>query len=164
MPKTVSIEESVVIDAPVEQVWKISAVEFEHIDRWDANVRASSAQGAAITDAEIGGRVCHQYNGRQTVENLTLYDEASHTFTYAITEGLPGFVVAAQNTWVFDARVTGQTKLTMRVVMQVEGWLGAVMQRPMRSQMGKVLRNAQQELKHYAETGRPHPRKAKKER
>ena len=31
----------------------------------------------------------------------------------------------------------------------------------MKLQFGKVLREATEELKHYAETGKPHPRKVK---
>lgn len=162
MPKDVSIEESVLIDAAIDDVWRVSAHEFEHIDRWDANVRASSARGAARMGAKVGGRVCKQYSGRNTVEEFVDYDDASHTFTYAITEGLPGFVVHAHNQWTLKPIGTGKTKLTMRVEMQVKGLLGTLMAGPMKSQMGKVLRNAQGELRHYIETGSPHPRKQKK--
>lgn len=39
--------------------------------------------------------------------------------------------------------------------MVVSGILGTIMQGPMKSQMGKVLANAQEELKHYIEKSEP---------
>ncbi|MEM8983011.1 MAG: SRPBCC family protein [Pseudomonadota bacterium] len=162
MRKTVAIEESTAIDAALEDVWKVSAHDFEHIDRWDANVRSSQQNGSPKSDAPVGGRVCNMYNGRETVENFVEYDESKHRFAYEITKGLPGFVISARNTWTHDAASPGKTRLTMNITMQVEGILGTLMQAPMKSQMGKVLRNAQEELKHYIETGRPHSRKLKK--
>lgn len=45
--------------------------------------------------------------------------------------------------------------------MTVTGFLGAIMQGPMKSQMGKVLEKAQAELKHFIEQKTVHPRKMK---
>ena len=164
MPKTVEIERSTIISAPIAEVWKITATEFEHIDRWDGNVKASRRQGSTTTGAPIGGRVCDLYSGGETVEKFVEFDEANFTFAYEITKGLPGFVVSARNTWLHEAVSTDKTRLTMRVTMIVKGILGTIMQGPMKSQMGKVLGNAQEELKHYIETGKAHPRKQKKMR
>ena len=161
MPKTVIIEKSTVINAPIDQVWTISADEFQNIDRWDGNVKSSSVTGTAQGQAPVGGRVCAMYNGRETVESLVEYDAAQRSFTYEITKGLPGFVVSARNVWSHETLAGDRTRLTMRVVMQVKGIIGTVMSGPMKSQMGKVLENAQEELKHFVETGKPHSRKAR---
>lgn len=165
MPSTVIIEKSIVINAPIDAVWKVSAAEFEHIERWDANVQASRAQPRQTSvQAPVGGRVCDLYSGGQTTEKFVEYDERTYRFAYEITSGLPGFVVSAKNIWIHETVAGGKTRLTMRVIMAVKGLLGAIMKGPMRAQMGKVLGNAQQELKHYVETGSPHPRKRKKMR
>ncbi|MEM1138829.1 MAG: SRPBCC family protein [Pseudomonadota bacterium] len=162
MAKPVSIERSTVIEAPIEVVWRVSAQEFEHIDRWDGNVKHSRPNGPATGGAPVGGRICDLYGGGQTIERFVAFDPANCAFAYEITKGLPGFVTAARNTWRLEALAGNTTRLTMRVDMGVKGLLGAIMRGPMTSQMGKVLTRAQDELKHYVETGEPHPRKRKK--
>lgn len=162
MPKIVSIERSTVINVPVERLWEVSADEFEHIDRWDGNVKSSHPSVNAVVNAPVGGRVCNLYSGGKTVERFIEFDNSKHTFTYEIAEGLPGFVISARNIWMHEAIAENKTKLTMRIVMRVKGILGTIMRCPMNWQMGKVLDNAQEELKHYTETGQPHPRKLKK--
>ncbi|MGF1476188.1 MAG: SRPBCC family protein [Geminicoccaceae bacterium] len=158
------MERQISINAPIDEVWKVSAVEFEHIDRWDGNVRASRSSGAALSGGPVGGRVCDLYGGGKTVERFVEFDESRRSFTYDIVEGLPGFIVSAKNIWTHDPVDCDEARLSMRLVMQVKGILGLIMQRPMRLQMGRVLGNAQEELKHYVETGQPHPRKQKKMR
>ncbi|MEM7620951.1 MAG: SRPBCC family protein [Pseudomonadota bacterium] len=162
MTKTVIIEKNTVIDMPIDRVWQVSAVEFAHIDRWDGNVKTSDPIASGPTGENIGGRVCKMYNKRKTVERIVEFDEGRRTFAYEITEGLPGFVILARNTWTHQAIANNSTKLTMRLMMQVRGLLGTLMKAPMKSQMSKVLSKAQEELKHYAETGQPHSRKRKK--
>ena len=55
-----------------------------------------------------------------------------------------------------------ETQLTMTVRIEVKGILGVLMSGMMKHQMSKVLRNAQEELKHFIEYESPHPRKQRK--
>jgi hypothetical protein len=162
MTKTVTIERSSKINAPIDRVWEASAIQFEEIDKWDANVKTSRSAGGPTAIAPISGRVCNMYNGRKTVETITNFDEDGQCFTYQITEGLPGFVKSAYNTWTLCEIGGSTTELTMRIDMVVSGIIGTIMKGPIKSQMGKVLGNAQEELKHYIETSGVHPRKQKK--
>ena len=162
MSKTVTIHKSILIHSNVDLVWKISAHEFVDIHKWDANVKSSGAIGTPIDGTDIGGRVCYMYNRRETVEKLIKYDEESHIFIYEIEKGLPGFVENAQNIWTHQSVNSNKTKLTMQVKLTTKGILGTLMKNPMKAQMGRVLSNAQEELKYYIEHHEPHPRKKKK--
>ncbi|MEM9169823.1 MAG: SRPBCC family protein [Pseudomonadota bacterium] len=164
MSTTISVERSAEIDAPIDAVWRVSAEEFEHIDRWDANVKTSRPLSDPSTTAPVGGRVCDLYNGGRTVERFVAFDPDAYRFAYEITEGLPGFVVSARNTWTHQTLGRARTRLTMRVDIEAKGLLGALMKAPLKAQMGGVLSKATTELKHYIEKGRPHPRKDKKAR
>ncbi|MEM8795638.1 MAG: SRPBCC family protein [Pseudomonadota bacterium] len=164
MAKIVTIEKSIVINAPIDEVWRVSATDFVHIDQWDGNVKSSSSSGQGNGESPSAGRVCNMYNGGMTVEKLVEFDAEKHSFKYDIVEGLPGFVVHARNSWIHQPMKNGKTRLTMKLAMQVKGILGTLMRIPMKSQMGKVLGKAQEELKHYVEFGKPHPRKQKKAR
>lgn len=157
---TVKVTETVIIDAPIDRVWRHTADEFEQISRWDANVRTSTpTTGRRPEGASVAGRRCELYKGKPTVEQLTVFDVARQTFSYEIVEGLPGFVRTATNTW--SHRAVGETtELSMTVSIDMGGLLGVLMKRPLSGQMRKVLGNAQEELKHYVELGQVHERKA----
>lgn len=158
----VIVERRVRIDAPVENVWQETAESFADIDQWDANVKSSSAFGDPVAGAPVGGRECQLYKGGPTVEKLVRWDSGTHVFAYDITKGLPGFVRRARNTWTHEPSGPDCTQLTMRLELVVTGLLGRLMRAPMRSQLGKLLERAQAELKHFVETGTPHPRKRRK--
>ncbi|MEN1728961.1 MAG: SRPBCC family protein [Pseudomonadota bacterium] len=162
MNKTITIERNISIDAPIEQVWRVSAEEFEDIDRWDANVKSSISNEHPVSGSASAGRICTQYNGRKIVEELIETDVDRTSFSYRISKGLPGFVESAINTWRLEKSSSTQTRLTMTVIIQVRGLIGTMMSVPMKAQMGKILGNAQEELKHFIEKGLPHPRKSAK--
>ena len=159
MSKTITIEKRTVINKSLDAVWKVSATDFEHIDQWDANVKSSKGSGQAGFDAPVKERTCNLYNGKKMVERFLEFNAEQHNFTYEIAQGLPSFVVSARNTWIHKKLSADKTELTMRVTMKVTGILGFIMQVPMKAQMGKVLGKAQEELKHYIETGQAHIRK-----
>lgn len=161
MAKTVTIERTCEINMPIDAVWDVSAIRFEHIDEWDANVEKSEALDGVGARSTAAGRSCHLYNGRKTVEKITEFDEGARSFTYQIVEGLPGFVQSAFNKWTLKRLGEQKTVLAMKVDMTVTGFLGAILQGPMKSQMGKVLEKAQAELKHFIEQKTVHPRKMK---
>ena len=163
MTKLITIKEDITISKNIERVWEICALDFQHIDRWDANVKQSIPSENQHLEANVGGRICYQYSGAKTVEKLTEYDEKNNTFTYAITEGLPGFVINAHNRWELARTDINETKLTMKVSIELKGIFGSLMSGMMKHQMSKILRSAQEELKHFIENGSPHPRKQKKQ-
>ncbi|MEM7765807.1 MAG: SRPBCC family protein [Pseudomonadota bacterium] len=158
----VVVERRILIDAPMEDVWQNTAESFAGIDQWDANVKRSSAFGDPPPGAPVGGRECQLYKGGPTVEELVQWDSDTRVFAYDIAKGLPGFVQQARNTWTHESSGHNSTQLTMRLELVVSGLLGRLMRAPMRSQLGKLLERAQAELKHYVETGTPHPRKRRR--
>ncbi|MEM1437379.1 MAG: SRPBCC family protein [Pseudomonadota bacterium] len=162
MSSKIIVARRVEIAASAESVWQSTALSFADIDRWDANVKLSKAIGEPLAGAPVGGRECRLYKGGPTVEKLVRWDPAARVFAYDIAKGLPGFVGQARNTWTHEPTGSDSMRLTMRLELSVSGILGLLMQAPMRFQLGKLLERAQDELKHYIETGAPHPRKSRK--
>lgn len=152
------VERSIEISAPIDHVWHVSAEEFGNISKWDSNVKASRSTNESV----LGGRVCDLYGrgNKKVVEELVAYDESAKSFAYAITEGLPGIVSSAINTWSHSPTEQGGTILTMRVEMKLTGVMAGLMKGPISKQMSKLLQTALEELKYYVETGEAHPRKS----
>ena len=158
-----NITRSIVIDAPIDKVWQTAAHDFDKIDAWASLVHRSEADEskAPVSDSSMAGRVCQTPFGK-SYETFEMYDEKRHTFRYAgKAEKQPPFVKRGANTWTVEAVSSAQSRLIMSVDMELNLFPGQLMRLPMTAQLRKVLDWNLEEIKHYIETGKPHPRKLK---
>ncbi|MEM7348638.1 MAG: SRPBCC family protein [Chloroflexota bacterium] len=154
------LSQDLTINAPVDRVWGIVAHDFDKIGEWASGVAHSTTNAEAVIPdgASVGGRVCSVPGFGDIHETFTAYDEEGKTFTYDAT-GLPFFVRRAENGWTIKAVGANRTRVSFSADMTLMPVIGTLMGIPMKSQMTKLLKNAVEELKHYAETGEIHPRK-----
>jgi len=155
-----TIKDSIHINAPIEEVWKISALDFGGIYKWQSGVNLSTAEGVGPNAAPCEERVCHvNVKGfGKTHEQFISYEPERFRFSYKVVQGMPSFVKSAVNEWTHVREGKG-TRLTMEAHMEVPGLMGFIMGPLMRRQMSKLLGEALEELKFYIEKGKPHPRK-----
>ena len=160
MPHQVNIQESIVVKVSKEQLWEITALQFDKIGDWSAGVLHSEGHGTSELGAVCLERHCNpSYKGfKKTTERIISYLPEEHQFTYRIVAGLPSMVQNATNTWTHVGD-ENETTITMNVNMELLGFMGWVMKTPMKKQMRKILRENLEELKVYAETGQVHDRK-----
>lgn len=156
----VSVEESIYIDIPRDQLWEITALQFDQIGVWSAGVVDSEGHGTGMNGAVCEERQCvPSYKGfKETTERIIDFQPEAYHFTYEIAAGLPKMVVQATNQWLHKEEGSG-TRITMQVNMELKGLMGKIMKGPMTKRMGKILRENLEELKVYAETGEVHERK-----
>jgi len=155
------ITRSIIINAPIEKVWRITAHEFDQVDTWSSGVSMSDVAEVdqSADAADMAGRVCLTAYGK-CYEIFEAYDEQQHTFTYqAQFEKQPPGVKTARNTWRLKAISDAQTRFTMTTQTELNLFPGLLMRIPMRLQIPRVLTMNLEEAKHYIETGNPHPRK-----
>ena len=158
-----NVTRSIVINAPLETVWHTAAHEFDKIGEWASLVSESDiAEGEVFDDdMDMAGRVCMTPFGK-SYEMFETYDEKRHTFSYVgRTEKTPPGLKSGRNTWTVEAVSASQSRLTMRVDMELSLFPGMFMRIPMRMQMPRLLDMNLEEIKHYIETDKPHPRKVK---
>ncbi len=159
---TTTIERSITIDAPPEQVWQVAAHEFDRVGEWTSQVEVSSPNRAAPVpdDARVGGRVCVAPGFGDIKETITRYSEQGRTFTYA-AEGLPGFVTQMDNTWTVSPVGADRAKVTMRVEMDTNAFPGKLMAPIMKRKLASAIGIFQDELKLWVERGELSPAKRK---
>lgn len=158
-----NVTRSIEINAPLDKVWQVSAHQFDNISVWASLVSESEAiAGQAPLDGpNMAGRACNTSFGK-TSEVFQTYDEKNHSFTYAVdSEGQPGFIKNGSNTWKAERLSSNRSRLSMSIDMELNLFPGALMRLPMSFQMRKLLDMNLEEIKHYIETGKPHPRKVK---
>ncbi len=156
------LRNEVVIDAPAERVWHTLGERFMHIGEWAAPITsscpvASSEPGPgamrSCTTAPFG-----PVKAGVVKERLTRFDPEAMAFEYEAAGGMPSFVAHAVNRWSVSrvddrrCRVRIHATLTLRGPMVL---FGCVIKWQLQSGGAKVA----DELKHFVETGRPHPRK-----
>lgn len=149
------------MNAPAERVWDILGPNYTRAGDWASSVYVSGAREGApkVAGAPAAGRVCQTSLGPFT-ETIEAYDERRRHVAYSATgERMPGFVKRLVNAWTVRPAGSG-SEVEMVLTADIAFPFNVLMGPMMRVQFGKVLREATRELAHYAETGKPHPRKA----
>ncbi|MEM1362569.1 MAG: SRPBCC family protein [Pseudomonadota bacterium] len=156
------IKKTTVIHATPDQVWEILGPKYAHAGDWASSVYASGPRldAPVLANAPVAGRVCQTSLGPFT-ETIEAYDAQRRHVSYsAAGEKMPGFVKRLTNSWTVRAK-GGASEVEMELNAKIAFPFNLLMGPLMRLQFARVLRDATQELKHYAETGTPHPRKVK---
>jgi len=147
------------IIAPIQEVWEALAVDYGGIGKWASGVNhVVESRGSGSTAKRFCSISAAGFN--DTRERIITWEPENHYFEYELYEGLPGFVRYSINKDQLTAK-GDKTIWTSHNVMRVGGIVGATMKWMMRGQLRKVLQEKGEELKHFIETGSPHPRKVK---
>ncbi|MEO1438255.1 MAG: SRPBCC family protein [Bacteroidota bacterium] len=151
---------STTVDQPINQVWDLLGNQYGEAYKWASGLYHSIPVGKPkIEGAICNNRTCELPSG-MIKEEVRKFDAKNHILSYEVIEGFPFFVDQAINTWTLQAQ-GNKTRVDMHLVMTTKGFVGKLMQPMLKLQMGNLLQNAIDDFKHYSETGKPSPRKAK---
>lgn len=155
-----TIDREMVVDAPIEDAWRVLATEFASVDAWAASIPKSYAtDGGALPGAPAAGRVCETSLGKAT-ETITRFDSRAHVIAYqAKVDTFPFFVSSLKNQWTLAAEGPRKTRITMNFDADLWPGFNVVMWPFMRGKISKLLDESTEELATYLETGEVHERK-----
>ncbi|WP_422858878.1 SRPBCC family protein [Flagellimonas sp. S174] len=150
------------IAAPANTIWNILAEDFGGIHKWASGVNASEGSNPSLEGGHCSGRACKiaATGFSDTKERIVDFDSENYILKYALFHGLPGFVKDAYNSWHLIPK-EDITQVIAATEMRATGLMGWMMKGFMAQSTQKVLDAMCRELKHYAETGEPHPDKKK---
>ncbi len=159
---------TVAIDATAAEVWAVFAHDFDNAHLWMASVPHSFGQdnGQWFDGASSAGRVCELQpdpSGLKASERFLAYDEAARTCTVRIDfVDTPRVFPVKYNSVDFAVvdNPDGGSTCTWAFSSRIKPW-AYVMWPVLRSGASVFLGQIGEELKHYVETGQPHPRKVK---
>ena len=157
------IKQTFTINTSAETVWAILGHQFDRVSEWASGVYASHGRntGTVLLGAPSSGRICDTKLG-PFKETITQYDEERRILAYtAQGDNMPFFVKGMSNTWTVTPLGQHQAQVEMRMEASLLPVFSLVMGPLMRIQLGGVLKEIQTEMKYFAETGMPHPRKVK---
>lgn len=163
---TMQIKQQVTINASADKVWDILGPQYGQVSDWISAVHVSKERKSvgAPRHAPVSGRVCETDLG-PFKETVTRYDAGNRSLAYtAQGDKMPFFVKQMSNAWQITPLDDHNAKVEMCLEVSILPVFNLVMGPMMRMQMGGILKNAVEELKYYAETGMPHPRKLEAQR
>ena len=152
------VTQDIEIAAAAEKVWSILDEQFGSIDAWAARMLDSRSDDDL---GELGGRQVVTVEYGPATETLYLRDASARALGYWVTgPSLPPPISQVQTEWRV-AELDGATSLVqIRFVAVVDP---PEMQPMLEDTLRAGLTPLLEQLRHYAETGEPHPSNAKKE-
>ncbi|MEM8797382.1 MAG: SRPBCC family protein [Pseudomonadota bacterium] len=153
----------ITVDAPADAVWTILGPRYGEISLWCATVYSSEWLDSPIVieGSPCKGRHCETIFGPFD-ETFLEYDAPRRSLYYeAKGPKLPFFVKRLTNRFTVEELSSARSRVTMKSTADMTQPFRFLMGGMMKMQMGKGLRGLMEELKHFAETGEPHPRKMK---
>lgn len=154
------IETEIVINKLASAVWEIIGEQFGDIHVWASGLNHSQGSGKKLTETVCESRACDIKGMGLIQETLLEYDPTRFTLQYEVVKGFPFFVKSGVNRWTLS-NVDGATRVNTFAEIKTKGIVGSLMAPMMKMQMTGIMRKALEDLKYYAETGSPHPRKLK---
>ncbi len=158
---------SIVINVPAQNIWKVLAEDFDKVGDWLSQVPKSyrKEEDTDVPDSPMSGRVCElstKANGPIADETITGYDEINKVLKIRVVPKNRSIPVKENNAVVsltsvdpYTTKVTWASDFTM----SLKGKLLSFMIRPL---IKKSFNELLEELKYFVERGKPHPRKLKK--
>lgn len=154
-------KKEVIINKPIEAVWKILGNQFGDAYKWASGLNHSKAfSPPVINGAPSNNRSCELPSGK-IKEVIRKFDSSNYILEYEVIEGFPFFVDSAINNWQLTKISTESTKVEMHLVVKTKGLVGSIMNPMMKIQLNKQLVHIPNDLKHFVETGNPSPNKTK---
>ncbi len=150
----------ITINAPAAAVWATIGEQFGDIARWAAPISGSSIDGLpainAVRSCQIGD--IGPIKAGVIKERLRVFDPQAMHFEYEGASGMPGFIERAINRWSVQAIDANSCTVRTYATVQLRGPM-RLLAPLMRSQFLRDGQKVLEELKHWMETGTPHPRK-----
>jgi hypothetical protein len=92
-------------------------------------------------------------------EKITEYDVPNKTMAFDVFEGMPGFVINASNRTVISSKGEKKSNATLQITMKMKPFMGWLMGGMLKKNLSELIDSALDDLKIYAETGKPSARK-----
>ena len=154
-----TIEAERVVDVSSARAWEVLATAWGEVDEWASLIAHSASQGGNASSLEGATRSCEVPGTPGFREAMTAFDEEALTLTYRVLEGMPPFVTKAESTWKIKAITDQKVLVSSRIAVEVAPGTPAFASSMLLGQFTQILDLTADELEHFLETDRPHPRK-----
>lgn len=154
------ITTEIIINKPALTVWEIVGNQFGSAHIWASALTHTEGSGRKVAEQVCEDRTCDIKGMGHIHEKLLDFDPKRLTLKYEVIDGFPFFVERGVNRWTLTQEGSS-TRLQSVAEITTQGLIGMLMAPLMKIQMTGLMHRLLEDLKHYVETGTPHPRKVK---
>lgn len=155
-----NIKKEIFINSSIEEAWEVLGNQFGEAYKWASGLNHSNAYGSPqLEGANCNNRACNTTQGK-IKEVIRTFDAKQYILEYEVIEGFPFFIDTAVNKWQLTTN-GNSTKVDIDFNLKTKGIMGIIMRPMMKMQMNKLIGYVLEDFKHFVETGKPSPRKAK---
>lgn len=157
----------ITIESSAAKVWEVLGRNFEKADEWMSTVPKSYAKQseAVVEGAPVAGRICEltpKADGPIADETITFYDEGKYVMHVNVVPR-NGKLPVQQNNLIMTVTPLNSTQSEVSWSSDLElKTVGKLLYPVIKAGVKKSFDELLEELKHFVETGKPHPRKVAK--
>ena len=156
--RNMKFSKQIIVNAPAEKVWGVLGRDFANVGKWATLVAHSevNTEAPVVNNSPVGGRLCNTSIGKIS-EEFTAYDDSKKTLSFkgVFDSKLFDSVVNSSEISSIDEN-TALVKITPEIKLS---FLGSLMTPIIKIQLGKAIDKILDDLKYYAENGKPSPAK-----
>ncbi len=157
------IVKTATINKPISEVWKILAIDFDKAGEWMTGVKHSyETKGNSCEGSPMHGRICEfstKEKGFIADEKITLFDERNHKLGFQVIPKNISIPLVKNNAIVSLSKA-GNNKTNVLFENSIElTTKGKFLYPLLKIGLGKNFTQILLDLKHFSETGKPHPKK-----
>ena len=153
------IKKEITISKSVDDVWEVLGNQFGEIHIWASLIHHSEVSGESKFDGVSYSIRSTDTTQGATKQELTSFDPASYSLSYAAISGMPFFIKNVNATWALTELNENSTKLNLNLVVETAGIMGVILGPVAKLKLGKLGDELLDDFKYYVENGKPHPRK-----
>jgi len=146
-----NIKKEITVNKSIQEAWDVLGNQFGEAYQWASGLNHSHAYGEPqLPGTTCNNRSCDTAQGK-IEEVIRTFDPKNYILEYEVVDGFPFLLTETGNT----------TRVNIDFKLKTKGLMGSIMSPMMKIQMNKLIGFVLEDFKHYVETGRPSPRKAK---
>ena len=153
----IQAKSALMINKDIDSVWEVMGNQFAEVHIWSSNFSDSKPEGTPkLSNVDYLHRATVTERG-VTLQELDEFDPQNYRLSYHISKGAPSIAAKAYATWSLYPEESGNTKVVLKFFIETTSFKGRLLSLLIKKKIKSAGDTIAEELKHYLETGKPHP-------
>jgi hypothetical protein len=154
-----NIRTEVIIEKNANDIWQVMGIQFDEIHVWASFFKDSKPAGENKFDGINFSARDTVVEGGTNTHSLDLFDSEKFTLSYTVTAGAPPFANKVGAAWALEIINDHKSKASITINLELKDGIPEEKVSEVKIWLHSSSNDMLEDLKHYVETGRLHPRK-----
>ncbi|MFT6698918.1 MAG: hypothetical protein ACJAVD_000404 [Porticoccaceae bacterium] len=154
-----NIRTEVIIEKNANDIWQVMGIQFDEIHVWASFFKDSKPAGENKFDGINFSARDTVVEGGTNTHSLDLFDSEKFILSYTVTAGAPPFANKVGAAWALEIINDHKSKASITINLELKDGIPEEKVSEVKIWLHSSSNDMLEDLKHYVETGRLHPRK-----